>query len=90
MGLAFVGRLALGTELIAAYISPQLIIGALLFSFIMGSLFGTIPAVRASKLNPVDALRYAKWNILNPSKLKFWGILNDQRYIKIFNFKLME
>jgi putative ABC transport system permease protein len=59
-GLAFVGRAALGTELIAAHISVQLIIGALLFSFIIGSFFGTLPAVRASKLNPVDALRYAK------------------------------
>jgi len=59
-GLALAGRAALGTELIAAHISPQLIIGALLFSFIIGSFFGTLPAVRASKLNPVDALRYAK------------------------------
>jgi len=59
-GLAFAGRLALGSELIAAYISPQLIIGALLFSFILGSFFGTLPAIRASKLNPVDALRFVK------------------------------
>ncbi|MBW2981477.1 ABC transporter permease [Candidatus Woesearchaeota archaeon] len=59
-GLAFVGRLALGTEFISAYISPQLIISALVFSFIIGSFFGTMPAIRASKLNPVDALRYAK------------------------------
>ena len=59
-GLALAGRAALGTELIAAHISPQLIIGALLFSFIIGSFFGTLPAVRASKLNPVDALRYSK------------------------------
>jgi putative ABC transport system permease protein len=59
-GLALAGRAILGTELIAAHISPQLIIGALLFSFVIGSFFGTLPAVRASKLNPVDALRYAK------------------------------
>jgi len=59
-GLALAGRAALGTELISARISPQLIIGALLFSFIIGSFFGTLPAVRASKLNPVDALRYSK------------------------------
>jgi len=59
-GLAFVGRIALGTELIAAHFSPQLIIGALLFSFILGSFFGTFPAIRAAKLNPVDALRFVK------------------------------
>ena len=59
-GLAFAGRLALGSELIAAHISSQLIIGALLFSFTLGSFFGTLPAIRASKLNPVDALRFVK------------------------------
>jgi putative ABC transport system permease protein len=59
-GLAFVGKLALGSELISAHVSPQLIFGALLFSFIIGSFFGTLPAIQASKLNPVDALRHAK------------------------------
>lgn len=59
-GLAFVGRLVLGSGLIAAHFSPRLIIGALLFSFIMGSFFGTLPAMRAAQLNPVDALRFAK------------------------------
>ena len=59
-GVAFVGRLALGSDLIAAKISPALIIGALLFSFVIGSFFGTLPAFQASKLNPVDALRYSK------------------------------
>ncbi|MBW2980384.1 ABC transporter permease [Candidatus Woesearchaeota archaeon] len=59
-GLAFVGRTVLESRLIAAHITPPLIIGALLFSFVVGSFFGTLPAIRASKLNPVDALRYAK------------------------------
>ncbi|MBW2977670.1 ABC transporter permease [Candidatus Woesearchaeota archaeon] len=59
-GLSAVGRIVLGTGLISARFSPQLIIGALLFSFILGSFFGTLPAIRAAKLNPVDALRYAK------------------------------
>lgn len=59
-GLAFAGRLALGSDLIAAQISPQLIMGALLFSFVIGSFFGTLPAYQASKLNPVDAMRYSK------------------------------
>ena len=60
IGFASIGRLFLGTELIAAHITPQLIIGAFLFSFIVGSFFGTLPAIQASKLNPVDALRHVK------------------------------
>jgi len=59
-GLAFAGRLILKTELIAAHFPLSLIIGALLFSFIIGSVFGTIPAIQASKLNPVDAMRHTK------------------------------
>jgi len=35
-----------------------LILGALAFSFIIGSLSGALPAVQASRLKPVDALRY--------------------------------
>lgn len=35
-----------------------LIAGCLLFSFLVGALAGLMPALRASKLNPVDALRY--------------------------------
>jgi len=59
-GVAFIGRLVLGSELIAADIGFGLIFGALLFSFVIGSFFGTLPAFQASKLNPVDALRYTK------------------------------
>lgn len=56
-GAAYIGRLALGSDLIAARISPFLVIGALLFSFAIGSVFGTLPAIQASRLNPVDAIR---------------------------------
>ncbi len=60
MGLAFVGRLALGSELIRAEISVWLVLGSIFGSFLLGSIFGVIPAVNASKLNPVDALRHTK------------------------------
>ena len=75
-GLAFIGRLILGTKLISAHFSPILIIGALLFSFILGSFFGTLPAIQASKLNPVDALRFSKWfftkSFLNHKKISWY------------------
>ncbi|MFH1771023.1 MAG: ABC transporter permease [archaeon] len=48
---------ALRVEYIVANISPQLVIGALIFTFIVGAVAGTTPAVQASKMNPVDALR---------------------------------
>ncbi len=59
-GLAAIGAAYLGSDLIQAEISFGLVFGALAFSFIIGCIAGTTPAVRASKLNPVDALRYAK------------------------------
>jgi putative ABC transport system permease protein len=55
--LVFIGKLALGSELISLRISPFLILGALLFSFLIGTMAGVLPAYRASKMNPVDALR---------------------------------
>lgn len=39
-------------------ISAPLIGGAILFSFLLGALAGTLPARKASKLRPVDAFRY--------------------------------
>ncbi|HIE33768.1 MAG TPA: ABC transporter permease [Candidatus Altiarchaeales archaeon] len=47
-----------GLEIFKAYMSLELIIGALGFSFIVGSISGFLPARRAAKMNPVDALRY--------------------------------
>ena len=47
-----------GITLIKASLNPYLIIGALLFSFVVGSISGVFPALQASKLKPVDALRY--------------------------------
>ena len=57
IGLAKIGEQALGIELLKAQISPLLIIGSILGSFLLGSLFGIIPAWNASRLNPVDAIK---------------------------------
>lgn len=48
---------ALGSMLIKAHFPTWLIIGALLFGFIIGSLAGVLPARQASMLQPVEALR---------------------------------
>ena len=49
---------ALGSSLIKAEFPLYLIIGSLLFSFIIGTLSGALPAYQASKLRPIEALRY--------------------------------
>ncbi|MDP1694990.1 MAG: ABC transporter permease [Candidatus Woesearchaeota archaeon] len=36
----------------------QLVVGSLVFAFLIGALSGLLPAYQASKLKPVDALRY--------------------------------
>ena len=60
LGLAAAGRSLLGSELIQASITIPLIIGSILFSFIIGLFAGLIPAYQAARKNPVDALRFAK------------------------------
>lgn len=47
----------LGTGLLKASISIYLLAGALLFSFLIGSISGVLPAIQASKMTPVKALR---------------------------------
>lgn len=59
-GLAAAGRQALGGDLIGASVSAQVFFGAILFSFLLGTIFGSVPAYQASKLHPVDALRKRK------------------------------
>ena len=54
-----IGRMVLG-DLLSAHFSPLLIIGALVFSFVFGTLAGTLPAWKAAKLHPVEALSYTK------------------------------
>jgi len=49
---------ALGTDLLQASFPWYLILGALLFSFLVGAAAGVTPAYQASRLKPADALRY--------------------------------
>ncbi|MFH1501071.1 MAG: ABC transporter permease [archaeon] len=48
---------ALGNPLFQVAVSYPLLIGAILFSFLVGALAGILPAYQASRLNPVEALR---------------------------------
>jgi len=54
----YIAKTALGTNLLQASISLSLIIGALTFSFLIGTLSGILPAMQAARLKPADALRY--------------------------------
>jgi putative ABC transport system permease protein len=57
-GVEIIAANYLGTELLKAYISLPLVLGALAFSFIVGAISGIAPSYQASKLNPVQALHY--------------------------------
>lgn len=48
----------MGFSLLSVRLDPVLVVGALLFSFIIGMVSGALPAYRAARLKPVDALRY--------------------------------
>ncbi|MBU1129110.1 MAG: ABC transporter permease [Nanoarchaeota archaeon] len=54
----YIATIALGTPLLRASFPWYLIVGALAFSFFIGTLSGVFPAMQASKLKPADALRY--------------------------------
>jgi len=63
LGIAKIGELlaqGLGADIFHANFSPWLIIGALAFSYFVGTLSGILPARQASLMNPVDALRGGK------------------------------
>ena len=51
-------KLAVGPAFLLIKIDPLLLIGALTFSFVIGTLSGIAPAYQASKMKPVDSLRY--------------------------------
>ena len=52
------GASAAGYGIIRATFPWYLVLGSLLFSFAVGALSGTMPAIQASKMKPVEALRY--------------------------------
>tara|TARA_Y100000310_G_C20665031_1_gene807018 strand:+ start:468 stop:1682 length:1215 start_codon:yes stop_codon:yes gene_type:complete len=47
-----------GWGFLSPYFSIWIFIGLILFATITGAISGVIPAIRASRINPVDALRY--------------------------------
>ena len=57
-GAEYAAAVVIGTPLLQAAIEPTIILGALAFSFIIGTLSGILPAMQASKLKPADALRF--------------------------------
>ncbi len=56
-GVEYIGYQMFQSFLIRADVSIWLVIGALLFAFVVGGLSGVLPARQAAKLQPVDALR---------------------------------
>lgn len=54
----FIAYNALDSNIIQASFPWYLILGALSFSVIIGTLSGILPAMQASRLKPIDALRY--------------------------------
>ena len=62
MGLAKLVEIAASSALGSSYLKAEfswiLIVGALTFSFVVGSISGLLPALQAANLKPVDALRY--------------------------------
>jgi len=57
-GTEYIAMIYIGSPLLQASITPTLILGALAFSFIVGTLSGILPAMQASKLKPAEALRF--------------------------------
>jgi len=57
-GAEIIAAQALGNDLLKASLNPMIMVGALVFSFVVGAIAGVLPARQAARLKPVDALRY--------------------------------
>jgi len=57
-GAEYLAAIYIGSPLLQASMDPVIIFGALIFSFLIGTLSGIFPAMQASRLKPADALRY--------------------------------
>lgn len=55
--IEYYAQLYVGT-MVRASMSPYLMIGCLVFGFVIGTVSGFLPSRQASNLNPADALRY--------------------------------
>jgi len=56
-GISTIANSAFGSEILKINFSLPLVLGAIGFSFFMGIISGVLPALQASKLEPVEALR---------------------------------
>jgi len=56
--IEYVSAVIIGSNIIRANMHPYLIVGVLVFAFLIGIISGLTPSYQASKLKPVKALRY--------------------------------
>jgi len=56
-GVELGAQIYFGKTILQATFNPWMILGVLVFAFLIGTLSGTLPARKASQLKPVDALR---------------------------------
>ncbi len=55
--IEFLGNIQFSSNLIKAQFDIKIILGMILFGFLLGSISGLLPALQASKLEPVEAFR---------------------------------